>query len=131
MLSITIEVLVASLLFALPFKDVGKDVRAPAVCGNGVVEKKEQCDGNQLSFKFCEDFDPEVYAAGVLACDDSCQFDESKCSSGDCCRDRNTAECEAPEITECVCKFDPFCCEVEWDFICVDEVIAECGAVCS
>ena len=38
------------------------------------------------------------------------------------------AECEAT-----VCALDSFCCDVEWDSICVDEAIDSCvgGGICS
>ncbi|MEZ4266201.1 MAG: hypothetical protein R3F39_07465 [Myxococcota bacterium] len=56
---------------------------------------------------------------------------------GDCCVDSTddgtgagTPGCEDPDVTDCVCALDPFCCAVAWDAICVDEAINDCGTVC-
>jgi hypothetical protein len=40
----------------------------------------------------------------------------------DCCQVRETTGCSNPEIEECVCATDPFCCEDEWDRLCAVEV---------
>ena len=47
---------------------------------------------------------------------------------GDCCAPHASVGCEELEIQECVCGADPFCCEVEWDGLCVDEAADLCGA---
>ena len=39
--------------------------------------------------------------------------------------------CADPPIETCVCGFDPYCCEVAWDAICVAEVgVLGCGESC-
>jgi hypothetical protein len=46
-----------------------------------------------------------------------------------CCEPALT--CDYPEAsTDCVCKFDPFCCTVMWDKTCIDASLSECGVVC-
>jgi hypothetical protein len=38
-----------------------------------------------------------------------------------------------PSCDPCVdtiCSVDPFCCDTEWDSLCVEEVASECGASC-
>jgi hypothetical protein len=43
-------------------------------------------------------------------------------STGPCCEPHESTGCEYPEVEDCVCLTDPFCCEVQWDGLCVDEV---------
>ncbi|MFH2007143.1 MAG: hypothetical protein ABI333_11200 [bacterium] len=49
------------------------------VCGNGVQETGEQCDGNDLQGADCTDF---TFTGGVLTCGANCLFDFSGCTSG-------------------------------------------------
>ena|SRR3989338_6736212 len=48
------------------------------ICGNGVIEPGELCDGEDVlgSINSCEDFG---FASGSLSCSSSCLFDTSKC----------------------------------------------------
>ncbi len=43
------------------------------------------------------------------------------CSQHDCCSE-GPAGCEDRAVSACVCAADPYCCETEWDAICVNEV---------
>ncbi len=45
-------------------------------CGNGVIEYREECDGNNLGGETCESLG---YDGGVLTCDDDCNFDTKAC----------------------------------------------------
>ena len=38
--------------------------------------------------------------------------------------------CAEPEIETCVCDFDAYCCQIEWDSICVTLATLACGADC-
>ena len=50
---------------------------------------------------------------------------------GSCCIDNSGAPgCDVPEIEACVCAIDGFCCDTEWDGICVDQAVADCNADC-
>lgn len=42
--------------------------------------------------------------------------------TGDCCLENMTVGCDDPDIQDCVCAGDPFCCTIEWDGICVIQV---------
>jgi len=45
-----------------------------------------------------------------------------------CCEAHPEPGCDSPTIETCVCLVDPYCCDTEWDRVCVDEVTAEgCG----
>jgi len=46
------------------------------VCGNGILEGGEECDGSNLNGKSCV---LEGYASGTLKCDSNCGFDYSGC----------------------------------------------------
>jgi len=50
----------------------------PAVCGNGVREGGEQCDGSDLGGQTCQS---QGYQQGTLACKSDCTFDTSGCSN--------------------------------------------------
>ncbi|MGE0641800.1 MAG: hypothetical protein AB7G12_14715 [Thermoanaerobaculia bacterium] len=40
--------------------------------------------------------------------------------------DGSQAGCDDPTCQDTVCAFDPFCCQVEWDDICVNEALVYC-----
>ncbi|MCX4245515.1 hypothetical protein [Paraliomyxa miuraensis] len=97
------------------------------VCGNGVVEAGEFCDGADLAGEDCTTLG---FAGGVLACNPDClSFDTSGCMgigfSGDCCAANGTPGCDDPACTNAICAIDPFCCSNQWDGICANEAIAE------
>ncbi|MDD9942334.1 MAG: hypothetical protein OXU20_14905, partial [Myxococcales bacterium] len=50
-----------------------------------------------------------------------------------CCVAHSDPGCEARDVAECVCDFDPYCCEVAWDGICVVQLerrgCGTCGGV--
>lgn len=47
-----------------------------------------------------------------------------------CCSTSSLPTCSDPEVSECVCNLDPFCCEVEFDSLCVQESLGQCGGTC-
>ncbi len=67
-------------------------------------------------------------APGEEACS-TCPIDCGPCS-GDCCVGHAGPGCEDGGISDCVCEVDPFCCDTEWDDLCVDSAL-DCGADCS
>lgn len=48
-----------------------------SICGNGIIEGGEDCEGNDLNGQNCESLG---YGPGVLKCDIACSFDTSNCS---------------------------------------------------
>lgn len=40
----------------------------------------------------------------------------------DCCSSSEVPGCTEPEVQDCVCSVDPFCCAQQWDAACVDHV---------
>jgi hypothetical protein len=53
-------------------------VSQPAVCGNGVQEGAEQCDGGDLNGESCQ---TQGYNSGTLSCNPDCTFNTSGCSN--------------------------------------------------
>jgi hypothetical protein len=68
----------------------------PNPCGNDVCEEFEDCQ--------------------------MCPEDCGECPGDDCCIPHETPGCADQEMAGCVCGEDPFCCDVSWDDICVEEV---------
>jgi hypothetical protein len=56
---------------------------ATPVCGNGVIDDGEECDGDLLDDNTCEDLCSESAPDGVLTCTD-CRFDFIGCGGVDC-----------------------------------------------
>ncbi len=57
---------------------------ATPVCGNGVVEGDEECDGFDLDDNDCELLCDEPDPPGTLACRPDCRFDFRGCRGTDC-----------------------------------------------
>ncbi|MBI2100713.1 MAG: right-handed parallel beta-helix repeat-containing protein [Candidatus Vogelbacteria bacterium] len=51
---------------------------APAVCGNGVIEGTEQCDGTALGGQTCV---TRGFTGGTLSCTATCTFNTSQCTT--------------------------------------------------
>ena len=72
---------------------------------------------------------------GACGVDESCSICPEDCGpcggTGDCCEEHEAPGCDDPEVQNCLCALDSFCCEKEWDMICVQEVTelgcGECG----
>lgn len=50
-----------------------------SVCGNGVVEETEQCDGTDVGGNSCTSMTEEFFIGGTLGCTEQCTFDMSAC----------------------------------------------------
>ena len=66
-------------------------LRSQAVCGNGVLEGSEECDGTELGGATCGDVD---CATGTPTCTTSCTLDYSACTD---CACNNNGVCEPGE----------------------------------
>ncbi len=51
-------------------------------------------------------------------------------AAGDCCDANGTPGCDDTECCQAVCAVDPYCCDVQWDSICVLEACDLCDATC-
>lgn len=51
-------------------------------------------------------------------------------SGGSCFVAQSTPSCSDPDCCGLVCTVDPFCCEVAWDALCVNEAFGLCSPPC-
>ena len=106
---------------------VGKEC-GPDTCGGqcGFCQDGLECtpQGQCIPGTICGD--------GICEMDEgencfNCQGDCGACSNG--CESTPFPGCGGCICEECVCGMDPFCCEVQWDEICVEQC-KECGGCC-
>jgi hypothetical protein len=97
------------------------------VCGDGIVQGDEECDppGDPTC--------PGSTAGAFVACRADCSCAFSTCGH-DACEQGDPMPPSCAPCVDALCNFDPYCCEVYWDGICVGEVNQFCGpgtcAVC-
>ncbi|MCH8148818.1 MAG: hypothetical protein IH987_12600, partial [Planctomycetes bacterium] len=86
-----------------------------------------------------------VFDCNVNGLEDTCDLDSEDGESLDCnhngvpdecdldvlhncCEGAHGAGCNSPQIAACVCAVDAYCCDVDWDRICAEQVeTLECG----
>lgn len=66
-------------------------------CGNGEIDRSEQCDGENLGRMSCE---REGYDSGTLSCTAECTFDTSACCNDGCGSEGDT-QCNGDAIEVC------------------------------
>lgn len=71
---------------------------------------------------------------GLCGQDSKCTNNQcvSNCAAGPCCA-VGSANCGGDGLTgvpACVCAFDLFCCDTEWDGQCLDEAKKRCNLIC-
>lgn len=74
------------------------------VCGNGVVEGNEYCDGTDTNGVTCQDFG---FGGGTLGCAALCTFDTSPCEAADWCGDgtrQAPEECDTLDLDGQTCE---------------------------
>jgi hypothetical protein len=99
-----------------------------AVCGDDAIEGPEACDGADLGVEDCISLG---YDGGEIACDDACSHDVSGCTGTvNCCEVQDASGCGNGACEGAVCGVDPFCCDTQWDGLCVAEAFSLCPEVC-
>lgn len=66
-----------------------------------------------------------------LGCGAECPIPMPPANDGPCCEEtlQGGVGCKDPRTSDCVCAIDPYCCEEEWDALCVDVAAsAQCDA---
>jgi hypothetical protein len=97
-------------------------------CGNGICEEySEDCSSCPDDCGACVCGDGVCSPGECATCESDCP---DGCYCGDPCKpgpahDPSCGSCDAE-----VCAADPYCCEVEWDGVCVDEAESICGKDC-
>jgi len=57
-------------------------VPVPPICGNGIIEDNEQCDGTNLNGKSCSSYATvSPFKSGSLTCRSDCAYDVSQCDA--------------------------------------------------
>jgi subtilisin-like proprotein convertase family protein len=78
---------------------------AGPVCGDGLAEDTEECDGADLAGLACPDVSP-MFTGGTLACDGACAFDTAGCTTADnpieVCQVVNTAISDLSTVTNTI-----------------------------
>ncbi|MEC9465796.1 MAG: LNR domain-containing protein [Myxococcota bacterium] len=97
------------------------DTTSPAVCGDGIIEADEQCDGSNLGDSSCSSLG---YSGGILTCNGSCRFDTSGCTEDPGC------DCPASFIGDGFCDSDCNTAECNFDGGDCDEP-ADCAVGCT
>ncbi len=52
------------------------------------------------------------------------------CPTSNACFARPSPGSDQPGCTTCVCELDPFCCQTQWDNLCVGQAANQCNAAC-
>ena len=85
----------------------------------------ETCVCNQDKFCCAEEWDNMCVSQAITDCGLDCgAIDPS------CCAPHPSPGCDDMTVQQCVCDFDPFCCNQEWDGQCVEEAAQDCMAGC-
>lgn len=71
-------------------------------------------------------WDAQCVGAAEASCGVTCETGKA----GECCGTSNVPGCNDAGIEACVCALDPYCCNNEWDGICMAEAQYECMAEC-
>ncbi len=100
--------------------DVALFIEAALSCGRC---DSEDCNVNGVHDD-CELTTNDCNANGVP---DDCDVP----MGGNCCEFDHGPGCSDPEIEACICAIDIFCCEVDWDDLCVIEVLSLGCGFCS
>ena len=110
--------------------DCTLDLSECTSCGDGICSEGELADGDCMA---------DCDACGDGTCDPeagetcgNCEDDCGECVyEGDCCAENGSAGCDDSAIVDCVCALDPYCCDTEWDELCIQDLaIGQCGLEC-
>jgi cysteine-rich repeat protein len=85
------------------FDPGGAQTQGP-LCGNGVVESREQCDGDNLEGATCQSLE---LGDGELACTADCTFDTTDCQHGRQCGNgviEGAEQCEGQDLGGATCE---------------------------
>jgi hypothetical protein len=108
-------------------------------CGNGEIDPREACDGENLGGMSCE---REGYDAGSLSCTDTCSLDTSACCN-DACTTEAATQCNGDVVEICsvgdngclewtpetdCSQASEYCDETGGDATCLPVCIDQCNA---
>ena len=73
-------------------------------------------------------FDDVCVAQAISECGAQCTLPPPV---SDCCSASSAPGCSVPEVQDCVCAIDPFCCTAGFDENCAALADSQCGAECA
>jgi len=102
----------------------------PDNCGNGWCQQwqGENCETCPDDCGICIECGDGICSQGENCWE--CPEDCGECPPESCCEPHDTPGCDDPEVVECVCSNDAFCCNNHWDNICANAAIQQCNAPC-
>jgi len=99
--------------------------------GNGSpgCQNEQCCNAVCASDPFCCDVEWDSLCGETALMTPACVPTVCGPNAGPCDVANGTPGCDNPECCTVICDLDPFCCEVEWDSVCVEEaaLTAACG----
>ena len=99
--------------------DETEDTGTDPVCGNGIAEEGEECDGEDMGTETCE---AQGFSGGDLSCLANCYVDVTLCVFDAC-----PAQPEAADFS--ACDTDADCGDP--DLYCIDQTPSQMGGYCS
>ncbi len=119
------------------------DVEWDQICADAAIEQcfaptGACCVGSdclEVTAPECADLGGDYFGDGTACTPDLCAVDPCNPLAGSCFEPNGTPGCDEIDCCQAVCDVDPFCCDVEWDQICVDAANDLClapptGACC-
>jgi hypothetical protein len=83
------------------------------------------CEGDPAC---CDaEYDDICVNQAVSRCGQRC---DERAPVSDCCSPSDVPGCTVPEVADCICAIDPFCCVFRFDQNCVNLGLSQCNAVC-
>lgn len=113
--------------------DGGPVVPPPGCCFGG---KGAACDDEaieacvcKLDAECCDTWNADCVVTSINACDNMCPELEIE-GTGECCDIQAGPGCGDADVQLCTCAQDPFCCDTQWDDVCVELADNACEAAC-
>jgi len=112
-------------------EEEGADGESNPACGTCVLDRPGQTGCSVQAIEDCVCGNDEycctvewddVCVEDAFYCDSTCFLDEGQGPAMNCGVAHLGQGCEVPAIEDCVCSSDPYCCDTEWDGICVSLV---------
>lgn len=105
-----------------------QDCGACPTCGDNICQWGEDCSTCSQDCGACP-------TCGDGTCDSTetcgtCTQDCGACVCHDKCVDGTPLGASCGQCEAQICAVDPFCCQIAWDFLCVNEVASVCGETC-
>jgi hypothetical protein len=83
------------------------------------------CEGDPAC---CESsYDDICVNQAVARCGERC---DDRAPVSNCCSASEVPGCTLPDVAQCICAIDPFCCVFRFDQNCVNLGLSQCSAVC-